>query len=426
MSADARPRPFVVGANHRSSSVGLRDRLFLDEAKAPLFLGRLADRGVAQAIVLSTCDRVEVQAVADDPDSGARTVREMLVAASGQPEGDLADQIYALSDEAAVRHVFAVAASLDSQTVGEPQVLGQVKEGHRFAQAHGMTGVELDTLLQAAYGVAKRVRTETEIGRHPVSIASAAGRIARDVQGDLSAAELLVVGLADMGDIIVEQLRAAGAERITMSGPSRRTESAARRAGFRHLPADRLDSGLKDFEIVVAAAGTGRHLITAASMEPALAARRRRPVLLIDAGVPGDIDPAVGDLEGAFLFSLDDLERVAMEGRSTRGTAARAAWDIVDEEVETWRRNRAARTAAPAIVDLRAHFEAARAALLDDNPGLDAPEATRMLINRLLHEPSRAMRTIAETDRSRGDLAKSERLLRRLFGLGSNGDGKTS
>jgi glutamyl-tRNA reductase len=289
-----------------------------------------------------------------------------------------------------------------------------------------MVGVELEALLQAAYVAAKRVRTETEIGQHPVSIASAAGRIARDVQGDLSSANLLVVGLADMGDIIVEQLRAAGTARLTMSGPSRRTEAAARRLGYGFVPFDALDHALQDAEIIVAAAGTGRHLIASDAMERALVQRRRRPVLLIDAGVPGDVDPGVGDLEGAFLFTLDDLERVAMQGRSTRGAAASAAWDIVDEEVGAWRRSRAGRDAVPAIVALRAHFETAREELLSAEPAADAAEATRMLINRLLHDPSRAMREIAETEAGSQSnyYTAAEQLLRRLFSLGSKEDRK--
>ena len=425
MAAGAQGRPIVVGANHRSSTVGLRERMFLDEAKTSLLLTTLAEEGIAQAIVLSTCDRVEVQSVVDDPVPHARTVRALLTEASGEPSDVVATQLYDHCDEAAVRHIFAVASSLDSQTVGEPQVLGQVKEGHRFSQGCGMVGAELETLLQASYSVAKRVRTETDIGLHSVSIASAAGRIARDVQGDLTDARLLIVGLADMGDIIVEQFRTAGATNITMSGPSRRTETAARRAGYGFVPFDRFDAALRGAESVVAAAGTGRHLITAAAMEQALVARRRRPVLLIDAGVPGAIDPDVAELEGAFLFSLEDLARVTLQGRSTRNVAADSAWEIVDQEVAAWRRSRAGRGAVSAIVALREHFETTRNTLLAEEPGADAAEATRLLINRLLHQPSRAMREIAETetDNRANYGGTAEQLVRRLFNLGAKKDG---
>ncbi len=424
MTVRARARPFAVGANHRSSSVVLRDRLFLDESKAPLFFGQLAERGIAQAIILSTCDRVEVQAVSVRPEEDACVVRELLIRASGQPDIVGSDQIYTLCNDAALRHIFAVAASLDSQTIGEPQVLGQVKEGHRFARARGMMGDELEALLQAAYGAAKRVRSETEIGHRPVSIASAAGRIARDVQGDLSAANILLVGLGDMGDIIVDQLRAAGAVNLSMSGPSRRTEGAARRGGYSFVPAENLDDALQDAEIIVAATGTGQVLITAEAMEGALVQRRRRPVLLIDAGVPGDIEPSVGALEGAFLFTLDDLERVAMEGRTTRGAAAGDAWGIIDQEVDLWQRNLAGREATPAIVALRRKFETTRDQLLAEEPRMDAEEATRMLINRLLHEPSNAVRIMAEAkaDGRGTGFSSAEQLLRRIFDLDAQDD----
>jgi glutamyl-tRNA reductase len=153
-------------------------------------------------------------------------------------------------------------------------------------------------------------------------------------------------------------------------------------------------------------------------MERALRQRRWRPVLLIDAGVPGDIDPAVGALDGAFLYTLDDLERVAMAGRSTRGAAAGAAWRIVDEDVISWRRAEAARDAVPAITALWARFDAMRAEILDDAPDADAQAATRQLINRLLHQPSRTMRALAEEEGESRELQDAERLLARLFNLG--------
>jgi glutamyl-tRNA reductase len=406
MPAGTRALAFVAGANHRSSTVGLRDRLFVDEAKAPLVFEQLARTGIAQAIVMSTCDRVEVQSVVTDADAARDTVRALLARNAGLAESDLADQVYNLSGDAAVRHIFAVAASLDSQTIGEPQVLGQVREAHRFSQAHGMIG------------------PETEIGRRPVSIASAAGRIARDVQGDLSASAVLVIGLGDMADIVVDQFRAMGVTRIMQCGPSRRTEAAARRSGFHFIPYEMLDDSLSDAEIVVTAAGTGQFLVGEDSMRHALRRRRFRPVLLIDAGVPGDVDPAVGDLDGAFLYTLDDLERVAMEGRSTRGAASTAAWDIVDQEVESWRRAHAGRDAAPAIIALRDHFESLRREVLAETPDADAAETTRRLIGRLLHEPSRVMRELASARGGETDLQSVEQMLRLIFRLDDRDDGK--
>ena len=413
--------PFVAGANHRSSTVALRDRLFIDESKAPLVLEQIAAAGIEQAVIMSTCDRVEIQAVVTDPRQAERVVRGLFARNAGVAESEIADQVYCLDGDAALRHLFAVAASLDSQTVGEPQVLGQFREGHRFSQAHGMVGAALDAVFQAAYAAAKRVRTETEIGHRPVSIAAAAGRIARDVQGDLSSSTVLIVGLGDMADIIVDQFRAMGVTRILQSGPSRRTEAAVRRSGFHFIPFDALDSSLQEAEVIVTSAGTGRFLVGPEAMYQALRQRRYRPVLLIDAGVPGDIDPATGELDGAFLYTLDDLERVAMEGRSTRTEASGAAWDIIDQEVEAWRRAHASRDAIPAIVALRTRFEALQAEILQASPDADAAEVSRRLINRLLHEPSNAIRDIAADGDKSMDMEMADRLLRQLFRLGDDG-----
>ena len=421
MPADSRAVPFVAGANHRSSTVALRDRLFIDESKAPLVLEQIAAAGIEQAVIMSTCDRVEIQAVVTDPRQAERVVRGLFARNAGVAESEIADQVYCLDGDAALRHLFAVAASLDSQTVGEPQVLGQFREGHRFSQAHVMVGAALDAVFQAAYAAAKRVRTETEIGHRPVSIAAAAGRIARDVQGDLSSSTVLIVGLGDMADIIVDQFRAMGVTRILQSGPSRRTEAAVRRSGFHFIPFDALDSSLQEAEVIVTSAGTGRFLVGPEAMYQALRQRRYRPVLLIDAGVPGDIDPATGELDGAFLYTLDDLERVAMEGRSTRTEASGAAWDIIDQEVEAWRRAHASRDAVPAIVALRTRFEALQAEILQASPDADAAEVSRRLINRLLHEPSNAIRDIAADGDKSMDMEMADRLLRQLFRLGDDG-----
>ena len=421
MPADSRAVPFVAGANHRSSTVALRDRLFIDESKAPLVLEQIAAAGIEQAVIMSTCDRVEIQAVVTDPRQAERVVRGLFARNAGVAESEIADQVYCLDGDAALRHLFAVAASLDSQTVGEPQVLGQFREGHRFSQAHGMVGAALDAVFQAAYAAAKRVRTETEIGHRPVSIAAAAGRIARDVQGDLSSSTVLIVGLGGMADIIVDQFRAMGVTRILQSGPSRRTEAAVRRSGFHFIPFDALDSSLQEAEVIVTSAGTGRFLVGPEAMYQALRQRRYRPVLLIDAGVPGDIDPATGELDGAFLYTLDDLERVAMEGRSTRTEASGAAWDIIDQEVEAWRRAHASRDAVPAIVALRTRFEALQAEILQASPDADAAEVSRRLINRLLHEPSNAIRDIAADGDKSMDMEMADRLLRQLFRLGDDG-----
>lgn len=418
------PIPFVVGATHRSSGLALRDRLFIDNAAAPDFYSRLAEAGVNQAIMLSTCDRVEVQGLAEAPDAAVEAIREILASRVGEDVGAIADQLEILTGEPAVRRIFAVAASLESQVIGESQVLGQVKDAHRLAARCGMVHPALETLLQAAYSAAKRVRTETEIGERSVTLASGAVQLARDLHGDLSDTTGLIVGLGDMGDLIGGQLRLAGLGHTILTGPSRRTEAEARRMGCNFIPFDSLEEALADADIVVTAAGTSRFLVNVESMEQALRRRRRRPVLILDAGIPADVDPAVHELEGAFVYTLDDLERVAREGRANREVAAAEAWKIVEEEVESWRRSAAERNAVPTLVALRNSFDAVREEILAANPDGDAAEVTRRLINRLLHRPSEALRELAAESGDDESNKVADAVLR-LFGLPDTDDEKT-
>ena len=412
---------FVVGANHHSSTIDLRDRLFIDDDALAGVLGALKRKGVAQAIVLSTCDRVEVQAAAADPGKGTAAV-EAVLAARAVAHGTVSDgQLYALAGEPAARHIFAVAASLDSQVIGEPQVLGQIKASHRLSKAADMVGPELEAALQAAYGVAKRVRSETAIGEQPVSMAAAAVQIARDVHGDLGNSAALLLGDGEMGELVARQLIEAGLGRLLVAVPSEpRAQAVAQRLDCHVAPFDAFAAALPEIDIVVAALGGRSYTVSAAMVDAALKRRRRRPVYLVDAAVPGDVDPAVERLEEAFLFGLDDLERVALAGRASREEAADAAWSILNEGLEAFLRGRAERTAAPAVTALREHFEAVRRDVLDEAGGADAEEISRRLVNRLLHEPSEALRRLA-ADRKKGGAGEAERLLRRLFGLGGRG-----
>jgi len=415
MPAPDPAEPFVVGATHRSSTITLRDRLFIDDAAAPDLFRRLADLGVRQAIVLSTCDRVEVQGMSETPLTAIDAVCGILADRAGEDTGALAGEIEVLTGDPAARRIFGVAASLESQVIGEPQVLGQVKAAHRLAARHGMVGPELETLLQAAYMVAKRIRTETTIAERSVTLASGAVQIARDLHGNLSGVNGLILGLGDMGDLIGGQLRLAGLARVALTGPSRRSEAEARRMGCNFVPFEALDDALAEADIVVTASGAGRYLVTAEAMEQALKRRRHRPVLVIDGGVPGDVEPAVHELDDAFVYTLDDLELVARENRAGREAAAEDAWRIVDAAVAAWRRSRAERDAVPTLVALRDRFEAIRDEVLAADPKADAGEATRRLVNRLLHAPSKALRDVAGSTGE--DVEEAVRVVTRLFGL---------
>jgi len=420
----ARARLLVVGANHRSSSASLRERLFVEAGDQPSFLDRLRRQGIGQAVLLATCDRVEVQAAADEPERAADAIAGALGTAAGLDPAALEGQLYRLEGREALRHIFAVAASLDSLVPGEAQVLGQVKESHRASRAAGMAGPELDAALDAAYRAAKRVRSETTIGERPVSIAAAAERLARSVHGDLARASALLVAGGEMGELIAEHLIRAGLGRLTVTARiAPRAEMLARRLSSHVAPFAALDEALTEADIVVSAVGAGRPLVTGEMVAAALAARRRKPIFVIDAAIPGDVHASVDALNDAFLYDLGDLERVAMEGRRGRDAEAKIAAGIVDEEVEAYYRDRAQRAAAPLAVALRRRFEAEREAALREAGG-DAAEATRRLVNRLLHDPLVALR---ELGAQAEDRATAEAMVRRLFGLdreGGEGEGK--
>ncbi|HYD31143.1 MAG TPA: glutamyl-tRNA reductase, partial [Azospirillaceae bacterium] len=363
----------VVGANHKSCSGSLRERMATDEVEVPGVLATLKAQGFDQAVWLATCDRIEVQAVHGYPVEAELAAASIMAQRAGLPAADLEGQVYTLTGEAAVRHIFAVASSLDSQVVGEPHVLGQVKTAHRLAASAGLSGPDLEAVLQAAYAVAKRVRSETAIAEGPTSIAAAAVQIARDLFGEIRKCTALLVGLGDMGTLMVDQLRETGLSRLTVTATiDRRAEAAARRLDAHHAPFAELDAALATADIVVTAGGLGRYILSPPQVEAALKRRRRRPIFFIDAAIPADVDPAVGKLDGAFVYDLSDLERFALEGRVSREAAMVQAWSMVDEGVAAFVRSRAERAAVPAVVSLRAHFEAERRRILTEQPHLDA------------------------------------------------------
>ncbi len=394
------PGLVIVGANHRTASLGCRDLLFVDDAEAPSFLKGL---GLEQALILSTCDRVEIWACGAD--------QSVLESALHARSGDA--PLYTYTGEVALRHAFTVTSAMDSLIIGEPQVPGQVKAAARLARTAGTMGANLDGVLDAALSTAKRVRSETSIGEGPVSIAAAACQLARDLHGDLSSRRALLVGAGDMGELVAESLLAAGLGRLEVTAPRiTRAEAVARALNAHVVPYEDMSDILPMADVVLAAVGGRSVAFTSDAVARALKARRRRPVFLIDCAIPGDIDPAVNRLDGAFLYDLADLERVALKGRTSREQAAVSAKAIIEDEVAAFGKERISRQAVPAIVELRQYFEEQRQAVLEDN--LSAPEATRLLINRLLHAPSEVLKEGAVES---GEWAEMERLLKKLFRL---------
>jgi glutamyl-tRNA reductase len=266
------------------------------------------------------------------------------------------------------------------------------------------------------------VRSETGLAEQPVSIAAVVVGLGRQLHGDLKRARGLLIGPGEMGELVVEQLRRAGLGGLAVAHPSaRRAALIARRHQGHHMAFDELPAGLVAADIVVSALGSGRPVLTAPVMEQAIRARRHRPVLLIDVAVPADIDPEVDRFDDVFRYEIDDLERAAMQGRSTRAAAAEAAWNLIDEAIAGFLGRQAGRAAVPTIVALRRRFEAIREEILAERPA-DAASATRLLINRLLHDPSARLREMAA--RSPDEQVEAEKVLARLFRLSREEKGR--
>lgn len=388
----------------------LRERLQGDSGDVVRLLGRCREAGLDQALVIATCDRCEVWCTTSEPNSTVDSLVPLLAEAADLSAPDLIPQLHRLENAAAYRYAFAVAASLESQIVGEPQVLGQIKELHQLAQRVGMSGPELDRIMDVAYQTAKRVRNETGIAGQSVSMASCVLSVLKQMHGDLGSLSALLVGDGDMAQLIHEQVSVAGVHRWTMIHMmDRRAESWAARNQSHWLPMEKLPEALQASDLVVTALDAGRHVLVPAAVETALRKRKRRPILFVDAAVPGDIDPEVNKIDDAFLYALEDLERLAMAGRQHRSDAAEAARQIVEQCVAAFERQLEVTSVAPLIDELRRSFERQRAEILNQ-PGLDAAEATRRLVNRLLHRPTMELKAAVPAR----DL---EIALRRLFGL---------
>jgi glutamyl-tRNA reductase len=414
----------VVGASYRSSALATRERLFVEEAAMPEILAMVRAVGFEQALILSTCDRTEVAAIDGTPDGTPDAARQRIAAIlarhAGLPAADIAPELYIFVGEQAVRHIFRVTASLDSLVIGEPHVQGQVKASHRVSQRAAMTGSELEAVLQAAYAVAKRVRSETGVTKRAVSVASAAAEMARRLHGELNRCSGLLLGTGDIGELIAEILRTKGLGHLIVIHPQApRAEAVARHLGCHVSSYDALAECLVNADIVVTALGSRQIVLSAETMRATLFQRRQRPVFVVDAALPGDVDPAVDRLEGIFRYTLGDLERIAMEGRAYRETEFSMAMRIVDEAVELFVQDRAARSAGPVLTALHGHFEAVRERALRDAGG-DAEKATQLLINRLLHRPSATLRALAiRQGAHRSEFHAAQQALQRLFGLGA-------
>jgi glutamyl-tRNA reductase len=417
----------VVGLSHRTAPLDLLERLAVSEERLPKALADLVARDfVSEAVVLSTCHRVEVYAVAEQFHGAMADVRHFLSELSGVWPEEFSDHLYVHYDDAAAAHLFGVTAGLDSVVLGESQILGQVRDAWDRARVEEAAGTRLSLLFRQALEVGKRARSETAIARGITSLSQAAVALASERLSGLAERTVVVLGAGEMGAGLVAEV--SGAEvpgsRVTVANRSwARAEQLAERAGGRAVTLDGLPAALASADLLLTSTGASSVVLTAADLDRVLATRGDRPLLIVDLGMPRDVEPAVAALPGVSLLGLADVEAFVDAHLDQRRREVVPVRAIVAEEVGRWVEAVTARTATPTVSALRRRAEDIRVAELDRYrnrlAGLEPREReavealTRSLLGKLLHDPTVRLKDAAGS-------AKGDRLagaLRELFDL---------
>lgn len=420
---------FVAGLNHRTARVEVREQLALDEDRLRDVLREAVGTGtVEEVVILCTCNRVEVYGVAPVPGEARAAVFRALARQRGVAAAAVDGCLYTHLEHDAVRHAFRVAASLDSMIVGEPQVLGQVKDAFALAQACGAVGPALHALFTHAFAVAKKVRTETEIGRHAVSVSFAAVELARKIFDDLAGRAVLLIGAGEMGEAAARHLLEQGASPLYVANRTwARAEELARSLAAAAVPFEDVGAALGRVDIVVTSAAAAEPVVTRDLVGRAMPARGGRPLFFIDIGVPRNVDPRVQQLEGVYCYDIDDLRQVVDANLRQRHREAQRAEALVEREVGRFMTRLADAEVVPTIVSLRERLEAIRvgevrktlARLRDPSPETrEALEAlSTAIVNKILHAPITKLRESSRAGRARS----WTELVQELFGLGRPG-----
>jgi len=352
----------LIGLNHKTAPVEIRERLALDDAACAAGLRSLVDGEVVrEGLIVSTCNRVEIlSATANDQiEFGAGRVTQFLDTSGQLPPGFLNDHLYRHTDEEAVRHVFRVASSLDSMVVGEPQVLGQVRHAYSLAVEAGTAGRVLNRLVHHTFRVAKRVRTETGIAASAVSISYMAVELGKKIFSSLKGSTVMLIGAGEMAELSAKHLLNAGASRVLIVN---RTEATAQQLATQIgsatvVPFEHLDDSLHDADLVICSTGAPDYVLKEEHLRKATARRRKRPTCLIDISVPRNIDPACAKVRNVFLFDIDDLENVITSNIREREREAERAELIVQSEVMQFQQSLRLMDVGPSIGAMREQFQ---------------------------------------------------------------------
>ncbi len=399
-------RLFAFGINHQTAPLTVREQVVFQTERLSLALRNLVEqRPIKEAAILSTCNRTEIYCNTDDPTAAM----QWLANYHHVPAEGLEPYIYQLPQERAVQHAFRVASGLDSMMIGEAQILGQMKQAVRSAEEAGTLGLLLNRLFQRTFSVAKEVRTQTEIGASAVSMASIAVRLAEEIYPSIKECRVLFVGAGEMIELCATHFGARQPKGMTFANRTveRAEELAARHRG-RPIALNDVASNLAAHDVVVCSTASPLPVIGKGTVESALKARKRRPILMVDLAVPRDIEPEVAGLDDAFLYTVDDLGRIAEDGIAARSNAVQQAEAIIDTEVRDFMHWMNTRGTVPTIRALRDHAERNRRhelerALRSLEKGDDARKVlerlSEALTNKLMHGPTHALNTASDDER---------------------------
>jgi glutamyl-tRNA reductase len=413
----------LVGLSHKTAPVEIRERLAFSSDALPDALTSLVGRqDVNGAIILSTCNRVEVVAESSDD----RLISEFLCEFHQIPHDAVSKHLYSFRNADVIRHIFRVTSSLDSMVIGEPQILGQVKEAYRIATDAGTVGMHLSALMNRAFAVAKKVRSETGISHSAVSVSYAAVELARKIFGDLSGKTVMIIGASKMGELAAKHLKRAGASSVLVTNRTfERAVELAQVFEGAAVPFEHFADHMVGADIVITSTGAPHFIIGKNLAEQVIHRRKNKPVFFIDIAVPRDIDPTVNEIDNAFLYDIDDLQQVIDSNLKERLKEAMRAEEIIDHEVEAFCLRMRTRDVVPTIVELRESLEKLRRDEIERNrrhlkdlsPEQQAAvdQITKSIVNKILHPPIEHLKQMAH-DPQGHDLAD---LIRKIFNVKS-------
>jgi glutamyl-tRNA reductase len=410
----------ILGLNHNTAPLEIREQVVFAGDEVGRATARLKDlEGVDEAVLLSTCNRTEFYVITDD--DGRERLRAWLNDERSLDPG-FADSLFTLDADEAIRHIFRVACGLDSMVLGETQVLGQLKDAFRDAERAGTVGKRLSRLFQHTFSVAKKVRTDTEIGANPVSVASASVRLAQQFFAGFEQHTALLVGAGDTIELVAKHLVSKDIGRLFVANRDlQRARNLASKFGGYAVPLSELEGTLPEADILITSTASPEPIITREQVQAAMKSRKRKPVFAVDIAVPRDIEPDVAKVDNVYLYTIDDLQKVIQEGQSSREAAAVDANRILDDEIRRYLSMERAKQASPLIAELREQGETIRDGVLREakkrlDKGMDSREvvefATASLMKKMLHNPSTRLREAAEDEEQ--EIIDATR---RLFGI---------